>query len=138
MEETLNVEEHSSTLDCTNDDLKQVGDVISKVASLKPSMPSVGVYSVINAFNGLSCAQINQPSTLLACGFEDSIIKLWKLTEARLHSSIKEADELKRGKRVFICLSPRRLVHFTQMRIKGYGAKKLGLGPSKIQGVSLR
>lgn len=67
-------------LDCTQEELQKVKDAIARVRSAQPVPPSLCVYTVSNAYNGLSCACVNSDGSLLSCGFEDSVIKLWKLT----------------------------------------------------------
>ncbi|XP_071521890.1 TAF5-like RNA polymerase II p300/CBP-associated factor-associated factor 65 kDa subunit 5L isoform X2 [Panulirus ornatus] len=67
-------------LDCSQEELQKVKDVIAQVKLAQPASPSLCVYTVSNAYNGLSCASVNAEGRLLSCGFEDSVIKLWKLT----------------------------------------------------------
>ena len=67
-------------MDCTQEELQKVKDAIARLKSAQPVPPSLCVYSVSNAYNGLSCACVNSDGSLLSCGFEDSVIKLWKLT----------------------------------------------------------
>ncbi|XP_042221054.1 TAF5-like RNA polymerase II p300/CBP-associated factor-associated factor 65 kDa subunit 5L isoform X2 [Homarus americanus] len=67
-------------MDCSQEELQKVKDVMALIKIAQPSSPSVCVYTVSNAYNGLSCASVNAEGRLLSCGFEDSVIKLWKLT----------------------------------------------------------
>lgn len=67
-------------LDCTQEELQKVKDVMARIRLAHPAPPSLCVYTVSNAYNGLSCASVNAEGKLLSCGFEDSVIKLWKLT----------------------------------------------------------
>ncbi|XP_037775451.1 TAF5-like RNA polymerase II p300/CBP-associated factor-associated factor 65 kDa subunit 5L [Penaeus monodon] len=67
-------------MDCSPEELRKVKDIMARVRSAQPTAPSLCVYTVTNAYNGLSCANVNTEGQLLACGFEDSVIKLWKLT----------------------------------------------------------
>ncbi|XP_063845586.1 TAF5-like RNA polymerase II p300/CBP-associated factor-associated factor 65 kDa subunit 5L isoform X2 [Scylla paramamosain] len=67
-------------MDCTQEELQKVKDAIARLKSAQPVPPSLCVYSVSNAYNGLSCACVNSDGSLLSCGFEDSVVKLWKLT----------------------------------------------------------
>lgn len=70
-----------SSNDCSDAELMKVKEVISQVNNSEPVAPSLCVYNVSNAYNGLSAAKINNDAKLLACGFEDSVIKLWQLTQ---------------------------------------------------------
>ncbi|KAK7082102.1 hypothetical protein SK128_020126 [Halocaridina rubra] len=67
-------------MDCSVEELRKVKEVMSAIKTALPTPPSLCVYTVYNAYNGLSCATVNKQGRLLSCGFEDSVIKLWKLT----------------------------------------------------------
>ncbi|XP_045585310.2 TAF5-like RNA polymerase II p300/CBP-associated factor-associated factor 65 kDa subunit 5L [Procambarus clarkii] len=67
-------------LDCSQEELQKMKDVMARIKLAHPAPPSLCVYTVSNAYNGLSCASVNTEGRLLACGFEDSVIKMWKLT----------------------------------------------------------
>ncbi|XP_064089557.1 TAF5-like RNA polymerase II p300/CBP-associated factor-associated factor 65 kDa subunit 5L isoform X1 [Macrobrachium nipponense] len=67
-------------MDCSVEELRKVKEVMSAIRTALPTPPSLCVYTVYNAYNGLSCATVNKQGRLLSCGFEDSVIKLWKLT----------------------------------------------------------
>lgn len=80
-------------VDCSQEDLKHVYDVIESVNALKPLTPSLCIYSVFNAYNGLTCSRTNDDSRLLVCGFEDSLIKLWHLTPPKNTVTTIEASQ---------------------------------------------
>ncbi|KAK4320841.1 hypothetical protein Pmani_008327 [Petrolisthes manimaculis] len=67
-------------MDCTQEELQKVREAIARIKCSQPTSPSLCVYTVSNAYNGLSCACVNAEGRYLSCGFEDSVIKIWKLT----------------------------------------------------------
>lgn len=72
--------------------LSQLRATIDKVQRGPPSLPSVILYSVINAYQGLSCVSFSEDSQLLAGGFEDSAIRCWSLTSKKLKTQPHDVD----------------------------------------------
>ncbi|KAB7498839.1 TAF5-like RNA polymerase II factor subunit 5L [Armadillidium nasatum] len=95
----------SKVPDCSIEELTNVKEIISNVRNMKPSMPSVCVYNVFNAYNGLTCAKVNRDARLLVCGFEDSLIKLWRLSPApqNIGFSFDLPRKVKTNDRILFC-----------------------------------
>ncbi|XP_061405194.1 LOW QUALITY PROTEIN: transcription initiation factor TFIID subunit 5 [Lethenteron reissneri] len=78
-------------------------DKLDKVIALKESMkrvrlgpdclPSICLYTFLNAYQGLSCCDISDDSSLVAAGFSDSTVRVWSLTPKKLRC-IKPSSEL--------------------------------------------
>lgn len=94
-ESQSNSNKFNKKIDCSLNDLNQVEEVIRNVRDMKPLMPSLSLYSVHNAYNGLTCSKVNRDSNLLFCGFEDSVIKLWRLVQPSVAS---QSDSIIGGK----------------------------------------
>lgn len=66
----------------------------SKRVTLGPdALPSVCMYTLLNANSTVTCAEICEDSSLLGVGFTDSIIKIWSLTPQKL-KAMKSAEAL--------------------------------------------
>ncbi|EAT41277.1 AAEL007067-PA [Aedes aegypti] len=67
----------------------------SKRVNLGPDcLPSVCMYTLLNANYTVTCAEICEDSSLIAIGFSDSSIKVWSLSPIKLRE-MKAADLLK-------------------------------------------
>lgn len=66
--------------------LTALKEVIRKVRTDTPSLPSVCLYTLTSAAHGLSAVSISHDENLLACGFEDSSIRLWAMSPKLLVS----------------------------------------------------
>lgn len=67
----------------------------SKRVNLGPDcLPSVCMYTLLNANYTVTCAEISEDSSLIAIGFSDSSIKVWSLSPVKLRE-MKGADLLK-------------------------------------------
>uniref|UniRef100_V5GLZ5 Transcription initiation factor TFIID subunit 5 n=1 Tax=Anoplophora glabripennis TaxID=217634 RepID=V5GLZ5_ANOGL len=83
-------------------DLKD-NDKIEKVKALREAskrislgselLPSCCCYTLLNASYSVCCAEISEDSSMLAVGFNDSIIKVWTLVPQKL-KAMKSADQL--------------------------------------------
>ncbi|KAK6623211.1 hypothetical protein RUM43_009063 [Polyplax serrata] len=66
----------------------------SKRVTLGPdALPSICMYTLLNANSSVTCAEICEDSSLLGVGFTDSIIKVWSLTPQKLRA-MKSAEAL--------------------------------------------
>lgn len=74
--------------------LKALREAGKRLALSKDQLPSAVFYTVLNSHQGVTCAEISDDSTLLACGFSDSSVRIWSLTPAKLRA-LKEADALR-------------------------------------------
>ncbi|XP_071496090.1 TAF5-like RNA polymerase II p300/CBP-associated factor-associated factor 65 kDa subunit 5L [Diadema antillarum] len=72
--------------------LAEINSTIDKVQRGPPSLPSIILYSVLNAYQGLSCVSISDDSQLLAGGFEDSAVRVWSLSPKKLRAQPHEVD----------------------------------------------
>nr|XP_054756354.1 TAF5-like RNA polymerase II p300/CBP-associated factor-associated factor 65 kDa subunit 5L [Lytechinus pictus] len=72
--------------------LSELRATIDKVQRGPPSVPSIILYSVLNAYQGLSCVSFSDDSQMLAGGFEDSAVRLWSLTPKKLKTQSHDAD----------------------------------------------
>ncbi|KMZ65348.1 hypothetical protein ZOSMA_324G00020 [Zostera marina] len=71
-------------------------DIRNRVQLNSVSLPSVCLYTVLNAHNGLNCSSISQDGSLLVGGFSDSSLKVWdmaKIGQQSNTSKILEEDE---------------------------------------------
>lgn len=69
-------------------------DIAEQMACAKESLkrvrlgagqsPSVMCYTLTNSYGGVTCVRVCDDSSLLACGFRDSTIKVWTLTPRKL------------------------------------------------------
>lgn len=66
----------------------------TKRVKLGPNcLPSICFYTLLNAHQGATCAQVSEDSSLLSVGFAESMIKVWSLVPAKL-KGMKSASEL--------------------------------------------
>ncbi|CAG5124648.1 unnamed protein product [Candidula unifasciata] len=56
-------------------------------------LPSVCFYTFLNAYQGVTCVDISEDSSLLAAGFTDGNIRVWSLTPNKL-KDMKDPDDL--------------------------------------------
>uniref|UniRef100_A0A6A7FVJ6 TAF5-like RNA polymerase II p300/CBP-associated factor-associated factor 65 kDa subunit 5L n=2 Tax=Hirondellea gigas TaxID=1518452 RepID=A0A6A7FVJ6_9CRUS len=73
--------------DCSAEELASVDSVINNVRGLQHPGLSLALYTVVNAYNGICNATTSPNVEMLACAFEDSIIKIWSLTPHFPHSA---------------------------------------------------
>ena len=74
-----------SSNDCSTDELNNIESVINNVRQIPHPGFSVALYSVINAYNGVCSARTSPNVDTLACGFEDSVIKIWSMVPHWVH-----------------------------------------------------
>ncbi|EDW35004.1 GL20028 [Drosophila persimilis] len=74
--------------------LKALREASKRMALGRDQLPSAVFYTVLNSQQGVTCAEISEDSTMVACGFADSSIRIWSLTPAKLRT-LKEADALR-------------------------------------------
>ncbi|XP_072936555.1 transcription initiation factor TFIID subunit 5 [Epargyreus clarus] len=72
---------------------KAIREAAKRVQLGPETLPSICFYTLLNSGNTALCADICDDSTLLAVGFNNSNIKVWTLTTARLRG-MKSADKL--------------------------------------------
>lgn len=60
--------------------LSSLKQVIKEVRDGPPGLPSICFYSFLNAYQGLCCASTSSDNKYLCGGFEDSSVRLWKLS----------------------------------------------------------
>lgn len=73
--------------------LKALREATKRVILNKDSLPSVCIYTILNAHYQVCCAEISEDSSMMAVGFTDSIIKIWSLTPNKLRE-MKPTDQL--------------------------------------------
>ncbi|KAK3924319.1 Transcription initiation factor TFIID subunit 5 [Frankliniella fusca] len=73
--------------------VKAMRDSLKRVNLGPETLPSVCFYTLLNANQSVTCAEISEDSSLLAVGFNDSFIKVWSLVPQKLRS-MKSADQL--------------------------------------------
>ncbi|KAL3280921.1 hypothetical protein HHI36_004148 [Cryptolaemus montrouzieri] len=79
-----------------NDKLEKVKAIreASRRVTLGPeTLPSVCCYTLLNANHSVCCAEITEDSSMLAVGFNDSIVKVWSLVPQKL-KALKSAQQL--------------------------------------------
>uniref|UniRef100_A0A1B0BZC7 Transcription initiation factor TFIID subunit 5 n=1 Tax=Glossina palpalis gambiensis TaxID=67801 RepID=A0A1B0BZC7_9MUSC len=74
--------------------LKALREASKRVPLNKDSLPSVCLYTILNSYHSVTCAEISEDSYMMAVGFTDSSIKVWSLTPAKLRE-MKTAEHLK-------------------------------------------
>ncbi|KAI5641492.1 WD40 associated region in TFIID subunit, NTD2 domain-containing protein [Phthorimaea operculella] len=72
---------------------KALREASKRVALGPDSLPSICFYTLLNSGHSAICADICDDSTLLAVGFNNSIIKVWTLTPVKLRG-MKSAEKL--------------------------------------------
>ncbi|XP_023011595.1 TATA-box binding protein associated factor 5 [Leptinotarsa decemlineata] len=79
-----------------NDKLEKIKALreTSRRVTLGPeSLPSCCCYTLLNANYSVCCAEITEDSSMLAVGFNDSIVKVWTLVPQKL-KAMKTAEQL--------------------------------------------
>lgn len=74
--------------------VRSLRESMKRVALGPESLPSVCFYTILNASNSVSCAEISDDTSLIAIGFSDSVLRVWSLTPNKLRE-MKPADQLK-------------------------------------------
>ncbi|XP_068145738.1 transcription initiation factor TFIID subunit 5 [Drosophila tropicalis] len=74
--------------------LKALREAGKRLPLSKDQLPSAVFYTILNSQQGVTCAEISDDSTMLACGFADSSIRIWSLTPTKLRA-LKEAESLR-------------------------------------------
>lgn len=66
----------------------------ARCANLGPTnLPSICFYSILNTKNSLCAVSISDDASLLAASFDDSVVRLWSLTNKKLQS-MKSSSQL--------------------------------------------
>lgn len=73
--------------------LKALREASKRINLLPDSLPSCCCYTLLNSNYTVCCAEITEDSSMLAVGFNDSIIKVFTLVPQKL-KSMKSADKL--------------------------------------------
>ncbi|CAH0557206.1 unnamed protein product [Brassicogethes aeneus] len=73
--------------------VKALREVSKRVALGPESLPSVCCYTLLNANYSVTCAEITEDSSMLAVGFNDSIVKVFTLVPQKLRA-MKSVDQL--------------------------------------------
>lgn len=74
-------------------EIEKLKDLCKRVSLNKNYLPSICCYTVQNTYEGLTCSEISNDSTLLACGYNDSYIDIHSLTKNPL-KKLKDSSEL--------------------------------------------
>lgn len=74
-------------------EIEKLKDLCKRVSVNKNNLPSICCYTVHNTYEGLTAAEISNDSKLLACGFKDSFIEVYSLTQEPL-KKLKTSSEL--------------------------------------------
>ncbi|CAN7937908.1 unnamed protein product [Ixodes hexagonus] len=72
--------------------LASLRQVMKKVRDGPPCIPSICLYTLTHGISGLCSAAEAEDDSLLACGFEDSSVRLWSLLPRPLVSQPAEVD----------------------------------------------
>ncbi|KAK2161396.1 hypothetical protein LSH36_117g03091 [Paralvinella palmiformis] len=72
--------------------LSSLQQCIKKVRDGPPCLPSVCLYSLTNASQGLCSVDLSNDMSLLVSGYEDSSLRLWSLTSEKLQSATCEVN----------------------------------------------
>lgn len=59
----------------------------------REKIPSICFYTFLHSTEKINCLDISEDSSLIACGFDDSSIKIWSLTPSKLRT-LKTPNEL--------------------------------------------
>lgn len=76
-----------------NAQIEKLKDLCKRVSLNKNYLPSICCYTVQNTYEGMTCSEISQDSSLLACGYNDSYIDIHSLTKNQLRK-LKNSSEL--------------------------------------------
>lgn len=74
--------------------VRSMREAMKRVSLGPDSLPSVCFYTILNASNSVTCAEICDDTSLIAIGFADSVLRVWSLTPSKLRE-MKPADQLK-------------------------------------------
>jgi transcription initiation factor TFIID subunit 5 len=74
-------------------EIEKLKDLCKRVSLNKNYLPSICCYTVQNTYENLTCSEISNDSTLLACGYGDSYIDIHSLTKNPL-TQLKTSSEL--------------------------------------------
>uniref|UniRef100_A0A8C5MQL4 TATA-box binding protein associated factor 5 like n=1 Tax=Leptobrachium leishanense TaxID=445787 RepID=A0A8C5MQL4_9ANUR len=72
--------------------LEQLQDCIKRVKDGPPSLTTICFYAFYNTEQLLNTAEISPDSKLLACGFDNSCVKLWSLRSKKLKAEQHKVD----------------------------------------------
>ncbi|KAL1458121.1 hypothetical protein WDU94_008292 [Cyamophila willieti] len=75
------------------DKVKALREAMKRVTLGSESLPSIACYTLLNAKQQVTCAEISEDVSILAVGFSESYIKLWSLVPQKL-KAMKSADLL--------------------------------------------
>ncbi|KAI5704880.1 hypothetical protein M8J75_009671 [Diaphorina citri] len=75
------------------DKLKALREATKRVTLGPESLPSIACYTLLNARQQVTCAEISEDVSILAVGFSESYIKLWSLVPQKL-KAMKSSDQL--------------------------------------------
>lgn len=67
-------------------------DTLKRVKINPNNMPSICFYTLLNSFQGATCVEISEDSSLLAAGFSNSTVRVFSLTSAKLRIMKKSKD----------------------------------------------
>lgn len=73
--------------------MKALREATKRVTLGPESLPSIACYTLLNARQQVTCAEISEDVSVLAVGFSESYIKLWSLVPQKL-KAMKSADQL--------------------------------------------
>lgn len=76
-----------------NAQVEKLKDLCKRVSLNKQYLPSICCYTVQNTYEGMTCSEISDDSTMLACGYNDSYIDIHSLTKKPL-KKLKNTSEL--------------------------------------------
>ncbi|KAG5859084.1 WD40 associated region in TFIID subunit NTD2 domain-containing protein [Encephalitozoon hellem] len=76
-----------------NAEIEKLKDLCKRVAVNKNNLPSICCYTIHNTYEGLTAAEISNDLKLMACGFKDSYIEIYSLTNDPL-KKLKSSSEL--------------------------------------------
>jgi len=74
-------------------EIEKLKDLCKRVSLNKNYLPSICCYTVQNTYEGMTCSEISNDSTLLACGYNDSYIDIHSLSKNPLRK-LKNSSEL--------------------------------------------
>lgn len=76
-----------------NAEIEKLKDLCKRVSVNKNNLPSICCYTIHNTYEGLTSVEISADSRLMACGFKDSYIEIYSLTNEPL-KKLKSSSEL--------------------------------------------
>ncbi|KAM0671825.1 Transcription initiation factor TFIID subunit 5 [Ordospora colligata] len=74
-------------------EIEKLKDLCKRVAVNRNNLPSICCYTIHNTYEGLTAAEISNDLKLMACGFKDSYIEIYSLTNDPLRK-LKSSSEL--------------------------------------------